>query len=330
MKIRYAGFWIRCLAHIIDTVITEAAGLLVTLMLLGVFYLLGGVHETFWNAYNSLYVQIVEGVVGLGIVIPYYVIGHFRYGTTLGKRLFRIYVVDAKTLKPISLRQSWIRCFAYVVSYLPIGVGFLMVAFQPRKQALHDLIAGTVSIRKDREPKAVSAGIEMNVFRALAMILVLFSAGQSTWVRADEDEAGPVEAPNWSQEILASYVTQQSDEFGGEIQVALLYHPSAIHALHYGAHIGVHHAFAAPDGPRTEFVGGGAAEFWVLNAMGPGFAADTLVQDTVRGRYEPYYGARFFHLGRAGAWGVRIGVPWDAQYHWGFRVGATFEIGGIH
>jgi uncharacterized RDD family membrane protein YckC len=49
---------------------------------------------------------------------------------------------------PISLKQSWIRCLSYTLSYLPMCAGFIMAAFQPEKRALHDLIAGTVSIVK--------------------------------------------------------------------------------------------------------------------------------------------------------------------------------------
>jgi uncharacterized RDD family membrane protein YckC len=65
--------------------------------------------------------------------------------------LLKIYVVDAKSFKPITLKQSVLRCMGYVVSGLPFLCGYLMAAFHPEKKALHDLIGGTVSIIKEKK-----------------------------------------------------------------------------------------------------------------------------------------------------------------------------------
>jgi uncharacterized RDD family membrane protein YckC len=51
---------------------------------------------------------------------------------------------------PISMKQSVIRSIGYAISYLPLAAGYLMAAFHPEKRALHDLLAGTVSISKER------------------------------------------------------------------------------------------------------------------------------------------------------------------------------------
>lgn len=327
MQAKYAGFGIRLAAHLIDFAITELAALLLTYAALGVVFVFAGMHGSVSDAVGPVAAQVILGIAETAITVPYYVIGHFRFGTTLGKFPFGIYVVDAKTLKPISLKQSWVRCFAYVISYLPLLCGFLMAAFQPRKQALHDLIAGTVSVRRARGFKPAATLRAVPVAFAL---LAFASAAGARPARADDDANGPLEAPNFSQELLLSYLTQQSEEYGAEAQLALLYHPSSVHAVHYGAHLGAHHAFSAPDGARTELVAGGQGEFWVANATGPGFAADALVQGSVRSRFEPFFGTRLLHTGKAGAWGARIGVPWDENYHWGFRAGVTFEVGGIH
>ncbi len=40
------------------------------------------------------------------------------------------------------------RYLGYYVSIFALGVGFLWVAFDPRKQGWHDKMAGTVVIRK--------------------------------------------------------------------------------------------------------------------------------------------------------------------------------------
>jgi uncharacterized RDD family membrane protein YckC len=156
MNIRLAGFWIRLVADIIDSVLLNGVMWLLQYAILGVFYLAWKTYLTsqgqpipaFSDAFNPFWLQIF----GLGLLavisFPYYVWGHFRYGTTLGKRLFRIYVVNDTTQAPLTLKQSIGRFFAYGLSYLLFATGFLMAAFHPRKRALHDILAGTLSVRR--------------------------------------------------------------------------------------------------------------------------------------------------------------------------------------
>lgn len=92
-----------------------------------------------------MFIQLLFYGVYSCVAFPYYVWGHFRYGTTLGKKPFGIYVVSAADQGRLTLSQSIIRTAGYVLSSLPFACGYLMAAFHPRKQALHDLIAGTVS-----------------------------------------------------------------------------------------------------------------------------------------------------------------------------------------
>lgn len=140
----YAGFWVRFLADIIDNLILTVASWLLELMILGVVYWLGSHEKSFQDAFNSLMLQVLNGALCLFLAFPYYTWGHYRYGTTLGKRPFRIYVVSNTDFLPITLKQSIIRTLGYALSYIPFGAGFLMVAFQPEKRGLHDLVAGTV------------------------------------------------------------------------------------------------------------------------------------------------------------------------------------------
>ncbi len=147
---KFAGFWVRSFAEGIDSTVLSLASWLVELALLGGYYwlarLLGREQAAFMDSFNALFLQVFNLVIYAGLALPYYVVGHERYGTTLGKRPFQVYVVDTESLGKISSKQSWIRCLAYVLSYLPFGAGFLMAAFHPEKRALHDLIAGTVSV----------------------------------------------------------------------------------------------------------------------------------------------------------------------------------------
>ena len=61
--------------------------------------------------------------------------------------VLKVKVVDAKTGSAPTIRQSVIRYIGYYVSLLPLGLGFLWVLWDTKKQGWHDKMAGTVVIR---------------------------------------------------------------------------------------------------------------------------------------------------------------------------------------
>jgi uncharacterized RDD family membrane protein YckC len=62
----------------------------------------------------------------------------------------RARIVDARTGQAPTTRQDLIRYFGYLLSVMPLGLGYLWVAFDPRKQGFHDKLAGTVVVRDAR------------------------------------------------------------------------------------------------------------------------------------------------------------------------------------
>jgi uncharacterized RDD family membrane protein YckC len=94
--------------------------------------------------------QAVGVVISLGLCYVYYVIIPMKRRTTLGKQIFGIYVVDEATGELFTKKQAIIRMCSYLISYATVGCGFLMAAFHPQKKALHDVFAGTVSVRRKR------------------------------------------------------------------------------------------------------------------------------------------------------------------------------------
>jgi uncharacterized RDD family membrane protein YckC len=135
--VRYAGFWIRLVAMVIDTILL----LVVTWPLL------------LWIYGDELLdtTCVIHGPAELLIswVLPTAaLIVLWRYkSATPGKMIVGIRIVDARTGDGLSLGQTIIRFFAYLVSMLPLGFGFLWIAFDPRKQAWHDKLADTVVVR---------------------------------------------------------------------------------------------------------------------------------------------------------------------------------------
>ncbi|HEY7885750.1 MAG TPA: RDD family protein, partial [Cellvibrionaceae bacterium] len=67
---------------------------------------------------------------------------------TPGKMATKMIIVDAETLqKPDPIRLI-VRYIGYYVSLLPLGLGFLWILWDPKKQGWHDKMAKTVVIRQ--------------------------------------------------------------------------------------------------------------------------------------------------------------------------------------
>ena len=71
-----------------------------------------------------------------------------RVSATPGKVIMSLKIVDAETYEKPSRKQFFIRFFAYIVSAIPLGLGFLWVIFDKKKQGWHDKLAHTLVIKK--------------------------------------------------------------------------------------------------------------------------------------------------------------------------------------
>jgi len=67
---------------------------------------------------------------------------------TWGKQALSIYVTDLSGNR-VSFGRASGRFFAKIISGLiPLGIGYIMAGFTERKQALHDMIASCLVLRK--------------------------------------------------------------------------------------------------------------------------------------------------------------------------------------
>jgi uncharacterized RDD family membrane protein YckC len=85
----------------------------------------------------------------LGYVVPIVATIWFwlRFMGTPGKMALKLRIVDARTGNKLSPGQAIGRYFAYILSMLPFGLGFIWIGIDSRKQGWHDKMAGTVVIR---------------------------------------------------------------------------------------------------------------------------------------------------------------------------------------
>lgn len=135
--VEYAGFWIRFLASVLDSVLL----LMVMVPLLLVFY---GPGVLFATESPGLAYDLINYVLPIVAVVIFW---QYRSATP-GKLMMGIYIVDADTFGHPPFGRLVLRYFGYYVSLLPVFLGFFWVAFDKRKQGFHDKIARTVVIRK--------------------------------------------------------------------------------------------------------------------------------------------------------------------------------------
>jgi len=133
----YAGFWIRFGALLIDLVIM----MIVLYVPLSLIY-----GEEYWVGDKLIY-----GFwdVMLGYVVPFVWTIWFwlHYRGTPGKMAMKLQIVDASTGGKMRTGQAIGRYFAYIISAVPLCLGFIWVGVDQRKQGWHDKLAGTVVIR---------------------------------------------------------------------------------------------------------------------------------------------------------------------------------------
>ena len=133
----YAGFWIRVGAALIDTVIF----LIVIMIPLSIIY-----GQQYWQGTHYIY-GFWDVILGYVVPIVATVWFWLRFMGTPGKMALKLRIVDASTGNKLSVGQAIGRYFAYILSILPFGLGFIWVGIDRRKQGWHDKLAGTVVIR---------------------------------------------------------------------------------------------------------------------------------------------------------------------------------------
>ena len=71
-----------------------------------------------------------------------------KYHSTPGKMLLSLQIADSKSLEKPSVFQLIIRMLSCLVSVIPVGIGFITTIFNKENRAWHDLLSGTVIIKK--------------------------------------------------------------------------------------------------------------------------------------------------------------------------------------
>ena len=127
---KYVGFWARLGAWFLDCI-------LVIIFIFPAFLV-----REFVNYYGGILLYWVLCILGHIIILVLW----FTKQASIGKMAISAKIVDARTGKAPTKGQLIGRYFAYLLSSLPLGLGFLWIAFDSKKQGWHDKLAGTAVI----------------------------------------------------------------------------------------------------------------------------------------------------------------------------------------
>ena len=141
----YANFGQRLAAHLIDQVAIFAAAYFVGRpfgAVLGGFLYASGAGEA-WEV--ATYVGALLVAAFTSFVFEVVWIGSHLQATP-GKRVLRLKVTD-RWGKPVGFTHAFGRYLSKGLSGAAFGIGFLIQPFTTKRQALHDLLAGTLVVK---------------------------------------------------------------------------------------------------------------------------------------------------------------------------------------
>jgi len=165
----YAGFGRRLLAYFTDFLIIFLIGMVLqTCLGKNPFLVFQNVKslEELQQLQNSTSTTLTS-LIGLIVGLAYFLIFYVNYdGATPGKRLMAIKVTRDDGSK-LTYPVVFVRYLGNFVSAFLLGIGYLMIIWDKRKQALHDKIAKTLVVKTEAKPKTFLAIV-------IALIAILF------------------------------------------------------------------------------------------------------------------------------------------------------------
>ncbi|GAA0892223.1 RDD family protein [Fulvivirga kasyanovii] len=155
--VEYAGFWLRFVAYILDAIILSIAYWIIISPLLGLFGL--GTFNSFSSGTMTEEEMMGMASIFSGSIVIIQIISIVLYWlyfalmessskqATIGKMALGIVVTDMHGNR-INFGQATGRYFGKIISSIILLIGYIMAGFTEKKQALHDMLAGTLVVKK--------------------------------------------------------------------------------------------------------------------------------------------------------------------------------------
>jgi len=158
MNTNYAGFWQRFLALIIDSIIIGIARSIIVVPILAAIGL--NFASEFENSeliesgdIFKLLGTVIAAAAALSAISTVISVLYFsfmessKYQASVGKLALGLIVTDMEGNR-IDFGKALLRNIGKLVSAIILFIGYIMAAFTDKKQALHDMIASTLVIKK--------------------------------------------------------------------------------------------------------------------------------------------------------------------------------------
>lgn len=155
-SVEYGGFWLRFLAFLIDGAVIGLGVFVVAIPLIfltGLGTYLSQIHpdEEVGDAGFMLIIGVIFlfATVSLAVTWLYHAwMESSEWQATLGKKALGLVVTDMEGRR-VSFGRATGRHFGKIVTnMIPAFIGYIMAGFTERKQALHDMIAGCLILRR--------------------------------------------------------------------------------------------------------------------------------------------------------------------------------------
>ena len=155
-RVEYAGFWLRVLAYAIDSAVI-GVGIIAVLIPLIFLTGLGGLLSRIYpeEDMNDFGIFLLIGIFFLAATVSLVVTWLYHalmesseWQGTVGKKVLGLVVTDMAGQR-VSFGRSTGRHFGKIVTNMvPALIGYFMAGFTDRKQALHDMMAGCLVLRR--------------------------------------------------------------------------------------------------------------------------------------------------------------------------------------
>jgi uncharacterized RDD family membrane protein YckC len=152
----YAGFWLRLVAYIIDSIVllfgfVIVIGVVAAIVGAGFFRNIGenmSGGENFFAPAAVLVILMFLFASLAGCWLYYAWFESSQYQATPGKLALGLFVTDMEGRR-VSFARASGRFFAKLITGLiPLFIGYIMAGFTAKKQALHDMIASCLVLRR--------------------------------------------------------------------------------------------------------------------------------------------------------------------------------------
>jgi uncharacterized RDD family membrane protein YckC len=154
--LEYAGFWVRLAAGLVDVVILAAS----------VYVLYCVISQSFFWLFPDIrkLIAVLSGISGgptsgaamwllITILLVFLLVSTIYFvtcwtvmGHTVGKLSLGIKIIRTDS-SPVDLKCAFLRFLASLLCVATLGIGFLVIAFDSRKQGLHDHLADTYVVK---------------------------------------------------------------------------------------------------------------------------------------------------------------------------------------